>query len=99
AADPSSPLLPDTISIEIDDSGPGAAHATLDGLGGEQNCILLRNVIQRLPDYRSFIARAFDKLAIGGFLIVIVPHQFLYERKLQVPSRYERAHQRFYTPG
>jgi hypothetical protein len=98
-AERTAPLVPDTISIEIDGSQLAAAHATLDRLDDEQNCILLRNVIQCLPDYRTFIGHAFDKLAIGGFLIVIVPHQFLYERKLQMPSRYERAHLRFYTPG
>ena len=99
AADGLAPLLPDTIALEIAAGDLGNAHRTFDGLDGDQPCILLRNVLQHLPDYRSFIGGAFDRLAIGGYLIVIVPHQFLYERKLQAPSRYDRRHLRFYTPA
>lgn len=93
------PFLPGAITLDIAADDLDRAHRAFDRLGDGQRCILLRNLVQCLPDYRSFIGAAFDKLAIGGFLIVIVPHQFLYERKLQVPSRYNRAHLRFYTPG
>lgn len=99
AADPGAPLFPDSITVEIDAADLATAPAALDGLDQERACILLRNVIQCVPDYRGFLASAFDKLAVGGFLIVTVPHQFLYERKLQVPSRYRQSHLRFYTPG
>ena len=98
-SDRSGPLLPDSVTLDIGAGELREAHRTLHKLDGGQHCILLRGVIQLLPDYRSCIAAAFEKLATGGFLIVIVPHQFLYERKLQVPSRYDRAHLRFYTPG
>ena len=99
AADSAAPLFPDSITAEIDAPDLPTALAVIDGLDQEQVCILLRNVIQCVPDYRGFLASAFDKLAVGGFLIVTVPHQFLYERKLQVPSRYQQSHLRFYTPG
>jgi hypothetical protein len=98
-ADPAPPLFPDSITVAIDTPDLPTAPAVLDGLDAEQACILLRNVIQCVPDYRGFLASAFDKLAVGGFLIVTAPHQFLYERKLQVPSRYQQSHLRFYTPG
>src|SRR5438270_3756244 len=99
AADPVSPLFADSVTVEIDAPDLPTAAAVLDGLADEQACLLLRNVVQCVADYRGLLAKAFDKLALGGFLIVIVPHQFLYERKLQVPSRYQQAHLRFYTPG
>lgn len=92
------PLLPDTITIEIA-GNPQEAHRIFDRLDGEQHCILFRNILQRLPDYRRFLAAAFERLAIGGFLVATVPHQFLYERKLQLPSRHDRGHLRFYTPA
>ncbi len=41
----------------------------------------------------------FSKLAVGGMLIITVPHQFLYERKLRLPSRRNPLHRRFYTPN
>jgi hypothetical protein len=98
-SEPSAPLLPGVITLEISDGELRDAHRALERLEAGQYCILLRNIIQTLPDYRSFIASALDKLALGGFLIIMVPHQFLFERKLQPPSRYNRAHLRFYTPG
>jgi len=41
----------------------------------------------------------FRVLKINGFLIITVPHQYLYEKKLNLPSRYNSDHKRFYTPG
>jgi hypothetical protein len=32
-------------------------------------------------------------------MVLTVPHQFLYERKLRLPSRRNRLHRRFYTPN
>ena len=41
----------------------------------------------------------FRVLKINGFLIITVPHQYLYEKKLNLPSKYNPDHKRFYTPG
>jgi len=96
---PSLPLLADAVPLDVFPSAPRGAHAAVEYIDGGQSCILLRNVLQLLPDYRRFLAACFGKLAIGGLLVIIVPHQFLYERKLQPPSRHNRANLRFYTPG
>ena len=32
-------------------------------------------------------------------MIISTPHQFLYERKLRLPSRRNALHRRFYTPN
>jgi hypothetical protein len=37
-------------------------------------------------------------LRVGGYLVVFVPHQFLYERRVHLPSRWNGDHRRFYTP-
>jgi hypothetical protein len=93
------PLLPDAISVEIAPGDPADAHRVFERLDADQPAILLRNVLQRVPDYRRFLGAAFDRLAVEGYLLVIVPHQFLYERKLQLPSRYQRSHLRLYSPA
>lgn len=36
---------------------------------------------------------------VGGFVIIVVPHQYLYEKKSNMPSRFSREHLRFYTPS
>ena len=38
-------------------------------------------------------------LKIGGYLVVAVPHKFLFERKQFPPSRWNADHKQFYTPG
>ncbi len=40
-------------------------------------------------DYRAAIADWFRVLQIGGHLVIAVPHQFLFERKLFPPSRWD----------
>jgi hypothetical protein len=93
------PLIPHATAIDIDPASPEALADILTGVPSGRQCIVLRDVVQRLPDYRGFIKGWFEKLAVGGRLVVIVPHQFLLERKWQVPSRIDPGHLRFYTPG
>lgn len=38
-------------------------------------------------------------LRAGGYIVTIVPHAYLYERKMTPPSNWNRGHYRFYTPG
>lgn len=93
------PLLPNAISIGINAADVGAAERDLEKLEVDQDCIILRNVLQYLPDYRQFVGVAFKKLGVSGFLVIVVPHQFMLERKLTLPSRIDRSHIRYYTPG
>jgi len=93
------PLLPHASLIAIDPDDPDRIRDALHAADAACQCILVHDVLQRIEDYRSFLAACFHKLAVGGQLIVVVPHQFLLERKLQVPSRVSPTHRRFYTPG
>lgn len=71
----------------------------LDGLEGEQAYLLVRNVLHHVKDYRTLLRSAFGKLAVEGWMVITVPHQFLEERKFRQPSRYRHASERFYTPA
>jgi hypothetical protein len=99
ATDEDEPLVPQAIKIEINPADPEGPEQHLKSLDANQNCIILHNVLQYLDDYRRFIGAAFDKLAVSGFLLIVVPHQFLLERKLVLPSRINRSHKKFYTPA
>ncbi len=90
-------LFPSPWTFEISSSDAAEARATLRGLNDELKTILLHNLLQFLPETRQFLNLCFTKLRVGGILIVTVPHQFLYERKLRLPSRRNRSHRRFYT--
>jgi SAM-dependent methyltransferase len=62
-----------------------------------QDAVLSSYTLQHIVDYRRAIADWFRLLRVGGFLVINVPHQFLYERKLSLPSRFDASHKRFYT--
>ena len=62
-----------------------------------QDAVCSDRLLQHIADYRGAIAEWFRVLRVGGFLIITVPHQFLFERKISLPSRFDASHQRFYT--
>lgn len=55
----------------------------------------LEHMTHPLRAWRAWHAAVHD----NGLLVVIVPHQYLYERKRHLPSRQNTDHKRFYTPG
>ncbi|MBN9559699.1 MAG: hypothetical protein J0H14_03095 [Alphaproteobacteria bacterium] len=64
---------------------------------GSQDAVFANDVLACIGDYRAAIAEWFGTLKVGGRLVIAVPHQFLFERKLFPPSRWETQHRRFYT--
>ena len=82
--------------VLIDPAEPGA---TLRKMSAGRRYILVRNILQQLSDYRSVLQAAFARLAVDGWLVITVPHQFLAERKFRLPSRYGSKSLRLYTPA
>ncbi|MBY4640650.1 hypothetical protein K6L44_11780 [Gluconacetobacter entanii] len=72
---------------------------SLSDIPENRKYILLRDVIDKIKDYRTLLRLSFKKIQDGGWFIVTVPHQFLSERKYQMPSRYDSGSLRFYTPA
>ena len=71
--------------------GEGAARA--------EDLLVSDHRLQDVSDYRGAIARWFDRVATGGFLVLIVPHAFLFERQITLPSPWRQGQRRLYTPG
>jgi hypothetical protein len=90
-------LFPSSATLEISASDAVEARAAVHSLSGQLSTILLHNLLQFLSETRQFLGLCFAKLRVGGMLVVTVPHQFLYERKLRLPSRRNHLHRRFYT--
>jgi hypothetical protein len=93
------PLVPISASVDINCANAAEALCTVGGLSADCGVIVVRNALQAVIETRQFLNACFSKLAVGGFLVVIVPHQFMYERKLRLPSLRNSLHRRFYTPG
>jgi hypothetical protein len=52
-----------------------------------------------LPNPQAALADWFRVVRVGGHLIIVVPHQQLYEKKMTLPSRYSNEHLKFYMPS
>ena len=92
-------LFPNSATVEVNSGDALKALASVQAIRGEAPLILIADALQFLMETRQFLGACFSKLAVGGMLVVIVPHQFLYERKWKLPSRRNPLHRRFYTPN
>ncbi len=66
---------------------------------GEHDVVLAAHQLQDIADYRAALQAWFGAVRVGGHLIVVVPHAFLYDRQLELPSRWNPAQRHLYTPG
>ena len=57
------------------------------------------HMLEHVPDPFAVIRDWHRVVKTGGFIVCIVPHQFLYEKRAPLPSRWNGEHQRFYTPA
>jgi len=55
--------------------------------------------LEHIDDFADVLRDWFRVIRIGGFIVIMVPHQFLYEKRVTLPSRFNADHKRFYTPG
>jgi hypothetical protein len=90
------PIVPQAIGIDLD--YPGYDGATLPFPDESQDAVYTSHCLEHISDYRSVIREWFRVLKPGGHLIIVVPHQFLFERRRELPSRVS-DHKRFYTPA
>ena len=71
----------------------------LDGCPGAHAVLLADYRLQDVPDYRASIQAWFQLVEVGGRLVIVVPHAFLYERQNVLPSRWDPNQRRLYTPA
>ena len=71
----------------------------LEETAGPADVAISYRNLENIPDYRKALQTWFSDLPIGGRLIAIVPHAFLYERQLGLPSPWRPEQRRLYTPA
>jgi SAM-dependent methyltransferase len=91
------PVLPHAIGIDLD--YPGYDGVQLPFADGSVDTVFGSHVLEHVVDARLALRDWFRVIRTGGFIVCIVPHQFLYERKRSLPSDWSGEHLRFYTPG
>ncbi len=91
------PVTEKAIGIELD--YPGYDGKTLPFGDDSQDAVFASHTLEHIEDHRAALAEWFRVLKRGGYLVIAVPHQYLYERKSTLPSRFNGDHKRFYTPA
>ena len=56
------------------------------------------HLLEHLPDVELALNNWWRVLKPGGFLILYLPHRDLYEKKMQLPSRFNDDHAHFFLP-
>lgn len=77
----------------------GAPVNTQMAPDSSQSVVFAGYRLQDLADYRGALQSWFRLVRVGGFLVIAVPHAFLSERQISLPSRWNPAQKRLYTPA
>lgn len=88
-------ILPDCVGINLTTPGYDGTHIfeernTFDYLYSSHCLEHVHNPIVTLQEWYRIVKP-------GGFIVVVVPHMDLYEKKHSMPSRFSAEHKRFYS--
>jgi len=91
------PIFPHAIGVDLD--YPGYDGKRLPFSDENVDTVYSSHMLEHVVDYRATIRDWYRVLKSGGFIVCVVPHQFLYEKKTALPSIWNSDHKRFYTPA
>jgi SAM-dependent methyltransferase len=91
------PIVAQAIGIDLE--YPGYDGKTLPFEDNSQDAVFSSHCLEHIADYKGALREWFRVLRVGGFMVVSVPHQYLYEKRNALPSRWNLDHKRFYTPA
>jgi SAM-dependent methyltransferase len=97
SAEDARPVVPHAVGVDLD--YPGYDGMTLPFADGTVDTVFSSHLLEHVADYRAVIRDWHRVLRVGGYVVCHVPHQHLYEKKLEPPSRFNLDHKRFYTPA
>jgi len=90
------PIVPHATGVDLDFPGYDGVHLPFPDCS--QDTVFASHCLEHIEDYRSALSDWYRVVKTSGHLIIMVPHQHLYERKAVPPSRWTGDHKRFYTP-
>jgi len=90
------PIVSQAIGIDLGYPGYDGIH--LPFADGSQDAIYTSHCLEHMTSLSEVIREWFRVLKVGGYAVVVVPHQYLYERKHTLPSKHPN-HLHFFTPA
>jgi SAM-dependent methyltransferase len=91
------PILPHAIGVDLD--YPEYDGKRLPFPDESIDTVYSSHMLEHVTDFRTTIRDWHRVVRFGGFLVCVVPHQFLYEKRRSLPSSWNADHKRFYTPA
>src|ERR1700722_11359160 len=95
-ADKTSTVVSQAVGVDLDYEGYDGLHLPFDDC--TQDAVYSSHCLEHIDDDVGALRDWFRVLKIGGYLVLTVPHQYLYERKLVLDPN-KTGHKHFYTPG
>lgn len=89
------PVLDTAIGVDTDYPEYDGVH--LPFADESQDYVYASHVLEHVTNWPETLREWFRVLKVGGYLVITVPHEFLYEKKKALPSRWNADHKRFYT--
>lgn len=86
------------VAVGVDLDYPGYNGCRLPFPDSSQDAVFASHVLEHIADGRNALADWYRVVRMGGFLIVCVPHHYIYERRPALPSLWNPDHRRTYTP-
>ena len=94
----SQPIVPQAVGVGLDYPGYDGLH--LPFVDESHDAVFSSHCLEHIDDYRTVLGEWYRVLKVGGYLILAVPHCWLYERKPAPTSLHGGTeHRRFYTPA
>ncbi len=93
----SSPIVDQAIGVDVNYPGYDGIHLPFPDKS--QDAVFSSHCFEHIEDYRTALQEWYRVLRAGGYLVILVPHKYLYERKSTLPSYFNPQHKRFYTPA
>ncbi len=91
------PILPHAIGVDLD--YPEYDGKRLPFADESIDTVYSSHMLEHVTDFRATICDWHRVVRCGGFIVCVVPHQFLYEKRTSLPSSWNADHNRFYTPA
>lgn len=90
-------VLPGCVGVELGDLGYDGVRLGVGG--GHFDYVFTSHVFEHLVDPIANLREWYRIVRVGGHIVIIVPHMYLYEKKRERPSRWNEDHKWFFTPG
>jgi SAM-dependent methyltransferase len=91
------PVLPSATGIELDYRGYDGIHLPQET--GSQGYVFASHILEHIKasEVTEILHEWMRVLRTGGYLVLIVPHRDLYEKKMTPPSSWNPDHVQFFT--